>query len=319
MKRFRLVGLGVTLLLMAAAAPCATERASEQMAERTVDTSDVYAEARQIGKEVELLLNHLNVGAFEVAEPLKADLAPRHVWQQGYILLTKINVFRRKNGYPVGSISTLEPVLEFDPLLVFEQTQRILAELQMLKRRLGAEATVTPRTPAVNKRPVDVFNQLHQVSLDLDAMNHEAINASYLFAEVMRVYEDADTLLRWLRLEDTTSPPEKLARVTFADSHAAALELMGEIQRLQRSGGIERVDFSALLRRDEMGGGGEFGSSDVFTMIAMCLAEMQTLKASLDLTRAITPPAEYHEGKEPADVHQLLRWTTRKLRLIQAL
>ena len=278
-----------------------------------ITPSDVYSQARRVELDVQALMEHMDVPAMAVAEPVKADLLPRHVWQKGYFILTKLAAFRRKNGLPVSTVRSVEPVLELDPAQVFEQTQYILTELTILKRRLGVAGKTPPARPAHNKRPVDVFNLLHQVSLDLETLNREEISPSYVFAEVMRVFEDVNTLLHRLGLEDTTYPPEKLPLVTPLQSQGAAFELLAEVQRLQRDAGIPRTDLSVFRKRDEV------LPADVFNLVGMALAEIQPLKARLELQRNITPPAEYYEGKTPADVHQLLIWVTRKLRLIQSL
>lgn len=93
----------------------------------------------------------------------------------------------------------------------------------------------------------------------------------------------------------------------------ALFALLHEIQRLQRNVGIERTDFSGFQKK------GTVISSDAIGLVGLALAELQTVKAAMDLTHVITRPAEYHETKTSADVHQLVRWTTRKLRLIREL
>ena len=57
--------------------------------------------------------------------------------------------------------------------------------------------------------------------------------------------------------------------------------------------------------------------SDVFNLVSMALAELQTIKAYRDLKHYVTPPAVTHERKKTNDVHQLLRWVTRMLRQIR--
>ncbi|GAB6041259.1 hypothetical protein [Endothiovibrio diazotrophicus] len=278
-----------------------------------ITLDDVYAQARRVELEVQQLTEFEDVPTMEVAEPVRADLLPRHVWQKGYAILIELQVFRRRHDLPVGTVRSVEPLRSLDPALLFEQTQYILTDLAILKARLGVTRAAPPPPPAVNKRPIDVYNLYSQVALDLQALNRDEIGASYVFAEVMRIFEDVNALLYRLGLEDTTFPPEKRVDVTPAQSLAATFELLAEVQRLQRDAGIPRTDFSAFRNRDEA------RSTDVFNLVGMVLAELQPLKAHLELRREITPPAEYYEGKTPADVDQLLIWITRKLRLIRSL
>ena len=284
-----------------------------QAAAVEISAAEVYAQGRMIEEEVRLLMDHFGAPGMEVAEPIDVDLQPRQVWQKGYIVLTKIHILRRRHGLPLSSTSSLEPVRDMDAAPLYEQARRILTELRILKARLGVVGEVEPVRVVPGKRPVDVFNIYNQVTLDLEAITGEAIGPSYVFAEGMRVFEDVNGLLRRLGLEDTAFPPEKLPEVTPLPSLEAAFELMAEIQRLQRDAGVARTDFSLFRKRIDV------RPDDVFTLVGMALAELQPVKAHLEMRNEITPPAEYYEGKTPADVHQLLRWIIRKLRLIRSL
>ncbi len=275
--------------------------------------SDVYGQAMQIEKEVELLKKHFAITASKEWVAITASLKPRHAWQNNYFILLKLNVLRNKNNLPRITPDTMEPVLVLQPGLVYEQTQRVLTEITIFKSRLGITAQVSPARSYKGKRPIDVFNKLHQISMQMDVLNDEEISPSYVFAEVMRIYEDIVILLRWLNIPDQTYPPAKRVEVTSKESLDAAFALLHEIQRLQREVGIERTDFSVFQKKDDV------LPFDVINIVGMALAELQTVKAVIDLTHAITRPAEYREIKTPADVHQLLRWITRKLQLIREL
>ncbi len=280
--------------------------------ELSIGPSDVYAQALQIEKEVNLLKRHQGIKEEKPATEIKAELQPRHVWQKSYSILTKINIFRRRNRLPVITANSLEPVANLDPALVYEQTQRILTEIHILKTRLGILGQVEATTPEAGKRPIDVFNKLNYISQQWDVLNGEEIDPSYVFAEVMRIDEDLNTIFRSLHLEDTTFPPSK-TDVQPSDSLEAAHAMVLEIQRLQRRTGIPRTDLSVFLRQ------GRVLPSDVFNMVGMGLAELQTLKAHLGLRGELTPPAGVYRDTSPADVHQMLRWVTRKLQLIRSL
>ena len=154
---------------------------------------------------------------------------------------------------------------------------------------------------------------MHHISCQLDVLNREEINPDYVFAEVMRIYEDVATLLKTMQIRDRTYPPGKEQDVTPADSLTATFELLGEIQRLQKSANIERTDFSIFQKKEQV------LPSDVFSMVSMALAELQTVKAYRGLNHYVTPPAVTHQGKNTNDVHQLLRWASRMLRQVRQL
>ncbi|MBF0370288.1 MAG: hypothetical protein HQL52_12615 [Magnetococcales bacterium] len=279
-----------------------------------ISTSEVYFQAQRIVREIKLLHEHFHIPVqLTRPEPFKAALHPRQVWQKSYFILVKLNVFRAKNALPAIPPSAMEPVLHLDPALVYEQTQRVLTEIAIIKKRLDIEGSIEEPTLVIGKRPIDAFNKLHEASLAMEVLNEEVISPSHVFAEVMRIFEDVSTVLARLNLEDTSFPPAKLAAVKPKKSLIATFDLMQEIQRLQRDLGIPRTDFSAFHKKSGV------APDDVFNMVGMSLAELQTIKASLELTRTITPPARIHEAKTPAEVHQLLQWIIRKLRLIQQL
>ncbi|MBT3203018.1 MAG: hypothetical protein HOM14_01590 [Gammaproteobacteria bacterium] len=284
-------------------------------AEVTISPSDVFSQVVQVDKEVELIMNAQGVQGNHLEKHYPVKLLPRHVWQKSYFIFVKINSFRRKKGLPVNNINSMEPVLEMDPNAPYEQTQRLLTELNIIKKRLGIEAEVTKLEKFVGKKPVDVFNRFQKISLNLDILNREDINPALVFAEVIRIYEDINTILRLRKLQDTTFPPEKLADVTPGDSLKAAFELMQEVQKLQVNIGLSTTDFSPFLNK-----GDEAAlPADVFNMVGMVLAELQPVKARMNLKYSITPAAKFYTEKSPADVHQLLRWLKRKINLIHRL
>lgn len=278
-----------------------------------ITPSDVYAQVVQIEKEIIILKKHFAITQEKPAPPITAELKPRHVWQKSYFILAKINLFRHKHHLPVLTLNTLEPVLKLDPALVYEQTQRILTEIRILKTRLHITQFISPVEKFSGKQPIDVFNKLNWISYQWDELNGKNIDPSYVFAEVMRIYEDINSILSAKYIEDTSFPPEKQPTMQAVDSLQTAFVLMAEVQRLQRNMGIPRTDFSVFRKHEQV------LKSDVFNIVGMVLAELQTIKAGMDLSHALTPPAASYQGKASADVHQLLGWAVHKIQLIKTL
>ena len=279
-------------------------------AEVRIDPSVVYIEVEKIGREIDLLKKHFKISQSISFTPYEANLKPKHTWQLTYIIFSKINIFRSKINLPRIMVNSMEPVLDINPLLTFEQTQRLLAEIAILKIHLGITQYISSPGKISGKQPIDVFNQLQKISLEMDLLNKELIHPTYVFSEVMRIDTDISSILRWLKLEDTSYPPAKEENVTPKDSLDATYELMEEIYRLQRILGVGLTDFS-LLRRQ-----GKILPSDVYLMVGMCLAELQPVKARMGIS-ILTPPAESYDFKTPADVHQLIQWSTKKLQLVR--
>ncbi|MCI5145692.1 MAG: hypothetical protein D3923_09210, partial [Candidatus Electrothrix sp. AR3] len=128
-----------------------------------ITASEVYSQVMQIDKEVDLLLQHFNISRKKIADTYRADLRPRHVWVKTYIIMVKINVLRNKLGLPRNEPNYMAPEDDYASGLVFEQTQRLQAELHILKKLLGIQGN-TELQQFNGKRPIDVFNRLHHVS-----------------------------------------------------------------------------------------------------------------------------------------------------------
>jgi hypothetical protein len=199
-----------------------------------------------------------------------------------------------------------------DPAFTYEQVQRLLLEIKILKFRLGINQKVTDIEPVYGKKATDVYNLLNQVSRELDLINGSEFSPSNVFAEAMRIYEDMESIINHLKIEDKTVPPVKKEGGTPGDSYKIAIKLLNTMKHLELQAGIKTVDFFAFNRTD-------VNPSDVFELTQITLAEMQVIKAYIGLRREITRGAQHYIDKTPADVVQLMEWLLRKAKLIRSL
>ncbi|MBF0318200.1 MAG: hypothetical protein HQL01_00135 [Nitrospirae bacterium] len=312
---FRLTLASVMIFLMVGLCAAAT-------ADKTTP-SDVYNELIKAARDIELIKKHLTRGRAApapTAKYIKIDVKPRHVWQKTYIILLKINLLRKLHGLPTNSVSSLEPVVELDPVLNYEQARRIQTELALLKFRLGITSDAAPpaadgekkATGPGRKTPSDVFNLLHNMSLQLDSLIGENSELNHSFAQTMRILDDINSIILALNIKDETIPPAKKPSAVAADSFEAALKVLDEIHRLQRQTGIGIVDFHSLAE-------GEITGSDVLTITSMILAELQTLKAAVGLKDVLTSSAKVYTNKTQAEISQILGWAYRRLQRIDTL
>jgi hypothetical protein len=273
--------------------------------------SDVYAQAVRIDQEMETLKRHFKISAEASSENKTGDLKPRHTWAKSYTLLLKISKLRRKHGFTYIEPANIEPMVEMPPNQPWGMTQRILTELAILKHYLDIPGQPPAISPVSGKRPIDAYNKLHHISAELDLLAGE-ITPSEVYAQVKRIHEDANAILRHQRIFEKAVPPPRRDNLQPKDSLQAVFTLMTEIQRIQRANGLSTTDFQGFAMGDKT------TPDDVFGMVALAIVELQRVKAQLGLLHHVTAGGSHEKDKTPADVVQLLGYTTEILREIKS-
>jgi len=277
--------------------------------------NDVYSQVSLISDELHSILGHYNIKHndlnLKVDNKVIANLKPRNVWQKSYAIMIKINILRNTHNLPTIEPVNMSPVLNLNPDLVYEQTQRILTELRIFKFRMDIPQEKYKTKKFTNMKPLDVYNGLNYISASLDILNKGGLTPSFVFAENMRVYDDITLILEFLEIEDTTIPKFKNVNATPHDTFNTALAILEKIKYLQINVGMDYVDFNGFKKE-------KITSSDVFILTQMILSEIQTLKAYLGLPE-ITQAAIQYKTKTPTEVDQLMSWNLRKLNLIKTL
>jgi hypothetical protein len=294
------------LLLLLLSLPAASPRA-----EAVFSSAEVFGQVLLIEEETELVRRHFQISRPpRPVTPLPADLKPHHVWQKFYLLLRRIAAFRLRHGLDAFSPLGTEPRESLDPRYTWGQTQRVLTEIRILRRLLGVPGEVAEAPAVEAKRPVDVFHKLAEVEALWDSLLDDDFAAAALYGEALRLDEDVNGLLEWLKRFDDAVPPPRPEQATVEGALAAAYEALGEVQRLQRLLGLPVTDLSGLL--------GRANPEDVLDLVVLTLAELQTVKARAGLVHAIPPAAKYRAGQRIAQASQLLRYTANKLALIRS-
>lgn len=277
-----------------------------------ITPSDVYSEAMQIQKELKLIKKHFNIDKKVSLEKINTKLYPRHAWQKSYEILLKINILRTSNNMPINEPSNLEPVLNLDPILTYEQIQRIITEIRIFKVRVNIPTQITSKKIYTNKTPLDVYNLLDNISHELDIINKNKFSPSNVFGETIRIYKDLETILNYLNIENNTIPTTKKINAKPIDSFNTSLKILEKLQYIQS---IARIDtINAYVFKKEI-----ITPSEVFSLNQIIIAELQTIKAYLGLNNYITPAAKQYTNKTPSDVEQMLGWCLREISLIKSL
>ena len=273
--------------------------------------NDAYAQAVRIEQEIGLIKRHYKVSGKIDFTPLRnIEMKPEHVWSRAYVILLKLGKFRRGHGLPYVEPISIEPVLDMPPNPVWAMTQRIFNEIEILKFFLDIPGQMPAVVRVSGKKPLDVYNKLTQVSLELDLING-ATSPSEVYSEAKRINEDVNQVLRQLRIFEAAVPPPRRSNLQPKDSLYAVFAVLAEIQRIQRGYGLKPVDFKAFDKGDKT------VPDEVLMMVELTLTEFQRIKFHLGMTHAITPPSTYAEDKKPDDVVQLLGYITDKLQEIK--
>jgi hypothetical protein len=280
-------------------------------AEITAD--DIYAYANQINEEINILKRHFSVKETKSVKEIKIFVLPRHTWQKSYEILFKLNLFREKQGLPILTVTSREPQKNPPPAIVYEQVLRIITELQIIKFYLGIQEEAPPRSSFSGKTVNDNYNLLNAISAQLDLLNDSSIFTLAIdFGQAMRVTEDIDFLIEALNIKDTTTPPLKEPNTTLENIIETQMQVLAEIQRLQPFAGLEKTEIYGFKPE------GIITPYDIFSLMGVILAELQPIKAHLELKYA-SITARHYENKTPEDIKQVLSWALRKLLLIRRL
>ena len=282
-----------------------------------ITPSEVFTEALRLDSELETMKNHFGVDTLQKETYLKmkkvnGSFKPKHVWQLAYMLNVKINMFRVKHNLPRIAEVGIEPVLNVNPNMPYGMLRRQITEIQIIKKFFHIDEKVKSVKKVHGKTPTDVFNKLLHISKELDKLNKQDIDPSRVFSQVMRLYQDVTLILKVLNIKDDTLPSKKNKNSKPKDAFKQAIKLIKQIQRVQRTADIQRTDFSGLHKKDIV-------PEDVFIIIGMANAEIQTLKAYLGLKQEVAPLAKFYSNKTPSDVEQLIGWVTKRIELIKDL
>ena len=282
---------------------------------KNITPSEVYSQVMLITEEMHFLLKYYDIehdhDGIIKRTTISTKLKPRNVWQMTYEIMVKINILREEYDLPVIEPVNMAPILNLNPDLVYEQTQRILTELQIFKTRQGIVSPSFEMKTYKGKTPLDVFIGLTHISFSFDELNGGRFSPSYVFGEQMRLYDDITLILHYLQIPDKTIPKKKNLKATPEDVFDESMRALEKIKQLQISVGLSFVDFKEFKKGNESPG-------EVYTITQMLIAELQTIKAYLGI-KDITAGATKYNTKTPIEVEQLVSWNLRKLNLIHSL
>jgi len=282
---------------------------------KEITPNDVYSEVMLITDEIHYLLKYYNINHHhkDIMNRIymTTKVKPRNVWQMTYEIMVKINILRDEYNLPIIEPVNMPPVLHLNPDLVYEQTQRILAELKIFMIREDIPLPKLTKKSYRGKTPLDVYIGLGHISASFDELNGGRFTPSYVYGEQIRVNNDITMILQHLNIEDKTIPKKKDIHATPEDVFNESMKILEKIKQLQILAGIDFVNFNSFKKGNETPG-------EVYNITQMIIAELQTIKAYIGIS-TITMAASKYEEKTSAEVKQLVSWNLRKLNLISSL
>ena len=128
---------------------------------KPITPNDVYGEVVSLQDEVHLLLNYYDIkhdhDGIVKRVHVNSKLKPRNVWQKSYEIMIKINMLRQEHNLPIIAPVNMAPVLDLNPDLVYEQTQRIKTEFHIFTQRIGIKRKKIKKNVYRGKTPLDVY------------------------------------------------------------------------------------------------------------------------------------------------------------------
>lgn len=282
---------------------------------KTITPNDVHTLSVLIQDHIHFLLEYYDIEhkhdeILKENKILSTKLKPRNTWQKTHEILVKINMQRA-----LHNLSRIEPVgieasLNLHPDMVYEMNVRILAELKILEIRNDIKMPDFVHKTFNNKTHLDNYNIFVDISMAFDELNRQFLTPNYVFAEVMRIYEDITIILNHLKIRDTSLPKSVIKGAKPKDAFLTSLKVLSSIERLQSQVGIETIDFSEFKKE-------KITPNDVYVLTGLIISELQPIKAYIGLHQSITPPAKIFTGKKPENVEQLMQWNLKRLELIK--
>ena len=283
---------------------------------KTLTSNDVHSLSILIKERMHYLLKYYDLDhqhslIKEKKEISFTDLKPRHTWQKTYEILEKINIQRALHSLPRVEPVGIEASLSLDSSMVYEMNIRILAELEILTIRNNVKMPKFKKRIFKNKIYLDNYNVLVDISAALDELNRRSFTSEDVFAQTMRIYDDITIILNYMHIRDNSIPNNALVNTKPKDVFQTSFLVLDKIAKIQLDLGIKVSDFSEFKREN-------ISASEIFTLTGLIIAELQTIKAYIGLSKSITPLAKVYKRKELKNVEQLMGWNLKRLQLVEA-
>ena len=171
-----------------------------------ISPTHVYAKAELLNRSLDRLIeswNEQKLGATIVRSPelpheVEKDLQPMHVYQTMLTCTWRLQQLDDHDDLNVRHIPTMSSQpREYRPRDVFFLVTMMLENVQQIAKKLKIEDMPSEQKPESDKTATDVYFQAVKAFMKLNALNeHETIEASEVYSQMVRAAEDARSILR---------------------------------------------------------------------------------------------------------------------------
>lgn len=238
-------------------------------------------------------------------QPIQVSgLHPKHVYRKTLEGLEKVNVLRQQ--MQMGAIALPQhPLRRITPVEVFDLATRLDAELEYIYGQARLEDTalfesVKKISVPQDKTPSDVYTNMWRISYLLDTViGSEGYTSNDVYRESLTVLNEIELVAQHLKRGQVRKMPDFVDGYGPQDVILKARDTLQLVARIQNRAGLFEEHSPIPLSA------GNVTPSDVFNMVGLIHAELNSLKLHLDISEYPKPVAAV-QGKTPSHVFQLL-------------
>ncbi|VAX35914.1 hypothetical protein MNBD_UNCLBAC01-1124 [hydrothermal vent metagenome] len=265
--------------------------------------NDTYSKTQIILNHVAYIREKQGIDApITIEIPPQKGKTPGHVLKKSYEILEKISKFRVNNSYGPITIPPF-PTREITPDEVYESTQRIINELELLEEflKISNLELFNRKVIFIEKTPNDVYRALWQISVAFDTLlGVRGFTPTDVYAQTQRLLGEVNFLRQQQGIGGYVPKPKKLKGKHPNHALASSYKLLNKIILAEKNLWMNPAASKKVPLR-------VITPTEVYDSVGEVLAEIQRIKFRLGIEHII-PIVKEISQKTPDDVIQNLEW-----------
>lgn len=271
--------------------------AFEQTHATEVTPSHVFQTSRIALVELEQVFAVQNL-SFGGVERQREQRFPRHVWQKAREVLVKLEQFKERVGLTAHEIPPFVQ-REVRPEDVKRLADRILADVELVKKHLGVRDPIPSVSFKDGYQPTDVYNNMARISAMLDVLSSTAVKPSDVYrvidtaVQVLRqIHQNKNPNIEWVYEGEVVEGQSPRDVFGVAISLLDKLDMLAHKQGYSIQGGVAKVQSRV----------GRIAPVHVLGVMNIILADVNAMAWNFNNMVAVKL-APHVEGKIPSDVY----------------